>query len=792
MNGSILRRLALWVTVCALACGLDPEARLEEVRESQRAGRFDATIEPLRELLRLSPDDPELNHLYGVALLGTGQPELAIWPLRKAAQDPERAVEDGLLLTRALLRGGSSADAVRQALHVLELAPDRVGAMRLLLQARLAAKQNEEILEDVERILELAPGDPDALMSRLIALLSLDRADEAERALAELKEAVEVLPPESPWRPRICAATATFTLERGDNDAAEAVWNDCLEEFPAAEIVVHGAIEFFVKRSDRGRSLEILRRAHEAEPTHLRFVEMLANQYGALGRDEEAVQLLRDATRDGANESDAWLALARYHEARDETSEARDAMAQALGMMDEVPAELTAAYVDLLIRAGDLDEAEEFLVRVETSPVMLNMLRGRLFLARGEPARALAALEEGLRLWPDHSVARWLAGTAAEQLGDYDRALQEYGEAVRNDPGNRDAVLSQLRLFDAHGLLQEALATLGRYRGENPRDPEMLVLAIRFAHRAGLPQVVQGALERLAAIPGQRGVAAAEFAAIRATQDGPQAGVEAIRSARLDLTRPANAPALVLLVQYLGAAGRQEEALEATEAALEAHPEAPGFHELAGVALRGAGDSDAARKEFQRALELEPERATALAQLAMLEVERGEPEAAIEFYDRAARTDPEDPTFRWAAVQLVANSGDEAELESRIEALLARHGTHAAAALLLAQRMSSRDPERAFQLARRAVRFGGGPDALDTLGRMQLERGEAERAAQTLERSVELRPESASAHYWLGRAWAAAGDEDAARRALDVALAAEVFPEREAALAERARLNAPH
>jgi uncharacterized protein HemY len=176
----------------------------------------------------------------------------------------------------------------------------------------------------------------------------------------------------------------------------------------------------------------------------------------------------------------------------------------------------------------------------------------------------------------------------------------------------------------------------------------------------------------------------------------------------------------------------------------------------------------------------------------MLAVERGEPEAAIEFYDRAARTDPEDPTFRWAAVQLVANSGDEAELESRIEALLARHGTHAAAALLLAQRMSSRDPERAFQLARRAVRFGGGPDALDTLGRMQLERGEAERAAQTLERSVELRPESASAHYWLGRAWAAAGDEDAARRALDVALAAEVFPEREAALAERARLNAPH
>jgi predicted Zn-dependent protease len=134
--------------VSVLACGSDPEARLEEIRGQQNLGEFATTVAPLGELLKASPDDPELNHLYGVALLGVQRPELAIWPLRKAAQEPDRAIEDGLLLSQALLRGGSAADAVQQVLRVRELAPDRADVIRFLLDTRLAAKQNEEALED--------------------------------------------------------------------------------------------------------------------------------------------------------------------------------------------------------------------------------------------------------------------------------------------------------------------------------------------------------------------------------------------------------------------------------------------------------------------------------------------------------------------------------------------------------------------------------------------------------------------------------------------------------------------
>ena len=168
-----------------LACGVDPETQLEEIVRQQERGEFAATVGPLRELLQTAPDDPELNHLYGVALLGTQAPEHAIWPLRKAAQHPDRAIADGLLLARALLRGGSPVDAVEQVLRVYELAPDWIEVVRLLLEARLAARQHEEVLEAAALLLALQPEDPDALLARLQALLNLDRADEAEQAFAE-------------------------------------------------------------------------------------------------------------------------------------------------------------------------------------------------------------------------------------------------------------------------------------------------------------------------------------------------------------------------------------------------------------------------------------------------------------------------------------------------------------------------------------------------------------------------------------------------------------------------------
>jgi tetratricopeptide (TPR) repeat protein len=223
----------------------------------------------------------------------------------------------------------------------------------------------------------------------------------------------------------------------------------------------------------------------------------------------------------------------------------------------------------------------------------------------------------------------------------------------------------------------------------------------------------------------------AELAALRAAQAGAAAGVEELRRAGLDLSAPANGPALQRLVELLVADGKTQEASDAVKAALAAHPDEALFRELRGRALRAAGDADGSRGALEGALEIEPNRTSALVELAALSAEQGDPEAAISLYDRATGIEPASAEPAWAAIQLVAQDGDAAGLERRLEALLVAHPSHAGAAKLLAQRLQGRDPERALELARRAVRFGGGPEARDTLARIEALRPSATRSAQT-------------------------------------------------------------
>jgi len=715
---------------------------------------------------------------------------LAIWSLNEAAQDPDRAIDDGILLVHAILDGGSPEDAAAAASQVLELAPDRVDVMRLLIAAQLKARQNEEVLVGVERLLELKPGDSGALISRLVALLTLDRVDDAEAALEDVSEAIENLESGYEWEPRVCGGTATFMKEKGDREAAERLWNDCLEQFPAEEMIVFGAVEFFNEIAQPKRATEIMRLAVEANPTHMAFIQALAHRLSLAGETEEAERLLLAATEDGLNDRQAWFTLADYREERGEHAKAAEAMANGLELMGAIPPLQLAEYVDLLIRAGYYDKAEEILPEFDGDPVIGNLLRGRLLVVRGKPREALEALDAGLRLWPDNSAARQLVAEASEQLGDYGRAANEYVEALRAEPGSRDAMFSLLRLLEALGRDQEAAVILERYWRERPRDAESFVQAIRFANRADQQWRVDYAVRRLGEMPGQRAAALAEVAAIRASRQGPVAGADFLRKSKLDLTRPINAPALQAFVEYLAAEGKASEALSTADAAVTAYPDFSPFHEVRADALRAGGEPDRAREALDRALALEPERATAIAKLASLAAERGDQRAAIALYDRASESDSDTSDYAWQAIRLLVAVGEQAEVERRLEALLISDALHAEAASLRAGQLIESDLERARIFARRAVRLRGGADALEVLGRIYLTSGDTEQAAKALGRAIELQPDRPSSHYWLGMALSATGDEAGARRELDAALAAGDFPERDEAQAELGRLSA--
>ncbi len=272
-------------------CRGSREAQLEEIRALQDAGLYAETIEPLRELLAESPDQPEANYRLGTALLRTGQASLALWPLHKAAASEEYGVSAGLALATTLLGQGQREEALEAANGVLEIEPGHEGALSIRAQAALAGGDPEQALADAERLVEISPDR--YLVLRAAALAELGRLDEAEQVYAELASTAEQLDPQT--ASQACFALAKFYAEkREDAERAGEQIESCLEPNPANPAAVRLAVQLYDGLELPEQATATLRRAVEAEPSELRLRQSLADRLLAEGKAEEAeAQLAR-------------------------------------------------------------------------------------------------------------------------------------------------------------------------------------------------------------------------------------------------------------------------------------------------------------------------------------------------------------------------------------------------------------------------------------------------------------------------------------------------------------------
>ncbi len=697
----------LAASLVALTAACNPQRdSLERLRELQTQGRFAETVEPLRALVDEDPSRLEAQLLLGTALLRIGETGLAVWPLRSAAESPEYAVPAGMLLARALLDGRSAQDAIRVIDGVLRIEPDSVEALLLRVEAQLATSSPDEALEDIDRVMALDPENPAVLVPRVLALIAALRIDEAETALEEAQKRLEDAPDEVPEsaRSRLCVARALFSFEKGDAEAADQQYEACLAEFSSDPLVIGESVAYYDRTGRGERATEILRAAAE-EPGNAPFRMMLARRMGAQGDAEAQERLLREAAEQQPSPT-TWFALADHHVQRNEFEPALEAFERALQASPNPPVMLRFAYADTLVQAGRLEEASALAEQIDHE-ALRQLIRGRVLLEQGDAAAALAAFEAGIRLWPNNAASRFLAGQAAERIGDFERAVTEYRESVRANAAQTRAGLELAELQLAADAPAAALDAARRYANSHPEDPEGYLVSVRIAHRTGQQRVVTEGLARLAALPGQAARASAEGATLLAADQGPSAAIAALEQAGLDLSDPANAPALRVLLLQLAARGDHEDAERRSAAALAAHPDSAVLQELRARSMRAAGRPTAqVREALERALELDPALATALVALAELDAEAGELDAALALYDRASAADPEDPMPARAAAQLLLDAGRVASAEQRLTALLERHPREASAALALARILADRgEVVRAQGLAERAAWF---------------------------------------------------------------------------------------
>jgi tetratricopeptide (TPR) repeat protein len=783
--------LALLVALAPAGCGESVEDRLATARAQQEDGQFEESIEPLREIVAEAPDHGEANYLLGYALMRTGRVAPAVWPLRKAAESEEFRKSAGTLLVYTLLTSANHEEARNVADEMLEKDPGNVEVLRLRAQAHLEAHHFEDMLADADRILELDPADGQGRQLRAVALTELERWDDAEAAFQAMREEADQSE-NAPLAARACLAVGKVREKRKDIAGAGKTLEGCIAGFAGDTLVLGEVADFYVRHDQPEKAAAIWRTAVAGSPDSLPLRLGLASQLTSAGALDEAKQVLRQAGEDFAS-AQAWEALAELLRVNREFDEA-DAVLQKVLASSPGSERLIFKRADVLIEAGKLDEAEALAKDLKEGGLG-DLTRGRVLLQRGDAAGALERLEAGLEHWPNHAGARAAAGRAAQETGDFERAFEHYRQSIRADAKVTDAALAAAFLARALGRPQEA-ADYARYyvASRNPNDARAIVFAIESALEAGN----EGQAAQFRALLDERankGVpqAVAARAELDRTHESAATALKRIEEAKLDLSDPRNEPVLRARAELLVTQGRAAEALQGVDRALAAHPDLPELLDLRARLLAALGRRDEARASFERALAAKADYAPSLAGLGALEVQAGNLPGALEHFDRAVAANPSDAESAHRAAQIVLAQGDKAQAEQRLRALLARTPVLVGAcndlAWILAE--SGRDLDLALELAQRAVRLAPAPsaDLADTLAFVQLARGDAKGAAESLEPALKQHPGSGLLRYRLGLARAQLGDSQAALEAFREALRDDSFKEAEDARAQIARLE---
>jgi Flp pilus assembly protein TadD/serine/threonine protein kinase len=108
---------------------------------------------------------------------------------------------------------------------------------------------------------------------------------------------------------------------------------------------------------------------------------------------------------------------------------------------------------------------------VRPLPAPVHRLRGNDLLARGEYTRAIAAYDEALRADPDDEVALVSQGSAYFKVGDYDRAIAVLSEAIRLCPDDPVALNNRGLAYRSKGDCPKAVADYTEAIRLRPADP---------------------------------------------------------------------------------------------------------------------------------------------------------------------------------------------------------------------------------------------------------------------------------------------------------------------------------
>jgi len=444
-TSKILPKTITLILAATLIAGCTKEARknrlLNEADRYFEAGDYDKGRVTYLNVIRLDPQNALAFERIGAMWQEDSAPLRAAAFLKKASELDPKNVENRIRLARCYVAIGRFADGAREALKVLEQAPDNGDALVVLTEAARSKEDIEAAQEQVQKF----PKKNDVSFH---------------------------------------LASANLFFNSGDPGAAGNSLREALAADPKSSQAHLALADLYLFQKDKERAGEEFKKAADLSP--VRSIERLkyAAFKSATGDTEEVRRIATEMTKQAPDYLPGWVLLA-------EVSSKEKKYDEALSLLDDVFSR-DPDYLDgrrlqsnVLLAKGDAKKAVEIMERLDQTYPDVPTIKydlARAYLQGNNMNQAAIALDQAVSINPNYDDAVLLLGQINLATGHGEKAIELLSRLLQRRPDLRNAALALAGAYGSLDRFDDAAAVLRSQAQLTPNDPQ-LPIALGFIYR---------------------------------------------------------------------------------------------------------------------------------------------------------------------------------------------------------------------------------------------------------------------------------------------------------------------
>lgn len=779
-----------------------PDINLDLAKSYNGLEKPDQAISSAEEYLLKKPDSAEALEVTGIAYRIKKMPlEAETFFLRALQEEPDKLTTK---LELAVVHAGNGKIAEAKVLleEIVRKIPTNTRALYLLATIETKLGRKVEALTIYNKLGEINPADLVAPYKAGLLHFEMEHYAIVEAIASELikkfpsqaegyrlkgilfyrdknfPDAITSLQQANKFQPSLAGFfyLGLSLYANGELESALNQFRQILDRAPAFHQarLLTGTILLQQKRIDD--AIAELTRLLEIDANNPLAHNMLGSAYVAKGMYQEGMRELETATTLEPKLIDAYLKKGMLHLSQGKNADVEVELKTAIRVAPELLNTrliLSSFYESRNNRAKAFKTLDEGLAGKKNDAVLYCGM-ARMLFADNKPDEAVRNLNKAKESDPAAVAPYFMLGSYYTSILNAGRALNEYAEILRKEPGNVKAMLHSAALLESSGRYNEAAAWY--LKAKETRDPVAYLALSRYYEKRGdaekaLNTLVESGrhLPRSADLLEQK---------VRLYLKNSQYK-EALKTCD-DIEAVSPERAISRRVSAYISMGKRPEALKEAGRAINLKPDSSFGYMLLASTYQEQNNPGLAIETLKKGIRLDGNNPQAALTLAALYAKNGNHSLSMKTCDDILVKRPGYAPAYFTQGTFLEAKGNKTDAIKKYRAALALSNTYAAPlnnlAYLYLEGYGSK--EEALRFVERAVALDPeNPVILDTLGYALLKNNRHQEAREYLEKAVALLPDEPTINYHLALAHQASGDKKQASKRLQIALRSEIFAE---------------